>query len=307
MNKHTLSNFYTIFLINLPFLLLKVKVLVAQLFLILCAPMDCSWSGSSVHGILQERSRSELPFPPLGDLLVPGIEPGSSALQADCLPSEPSRKPKYFMFQSLVINSWSKSLFQKYCHMIRNGSEEINRENESWDESQIPNPYLLVPYHPPLSFSAYLIIFSPLSCCLPSSIIYLPCLFWPRWEPEDLILSTEWADRMMEGWGCCRVVVKHASRDDQCTQEYCWKVRLRTIAREISIPDSSSIGQGSATSRPRTSTSCQISGGFRLEISANKCNVLESSRNHLPKLGLCKKLSSVKPVPGAKKWGTASG
>ena len=128
MNKHTLSNFYTIFLINLPFLLLKVKVLVAQLFLILCDPMDCSWSGSSVHGILQERSRSELPFPPLGDLLDPGIKPGSSALQADCLPSEPSRKPKYFMFQSLVINSWSKSLFQKYCHMIRNGSEEINRE-----------------------------------------------------------------------------------------------------------------------------------------------------------------------------------
>ena len=101
--------------------------------------------------------------------------------------------------------------------------------------------------------------------------------------------------------------MKHASRDDQCTQEYCWKVRLRTIAREISIPDSSSIGQGSATSRPRTSTSCQISGGFRLEISANKCNVLESSRNHLPKLGLYKKLSSMKPVPGAKKWGTASG
>ena len=167
------------------------------------------------------------PFPPLGDLLDQGIEPGSPALQAVCLPSEPSGKPKYFMFQSLVINSWSKSLFQKYCHMIRNGSEEINRENESWDESQIPYSYLLVPYHPPLSFSAYLIIFSLLSFCLPS-IIYLPCWFWPIWEPEDLILSTEWADQMMEEWGCCRVAVKCASRGDQCTQEailpyvYCW-------------------------------------------------------------------------------------
>ena len=76
MNKHTLSNFYTIFLINLPFLLLKVKVLVAQLFLILCDPMDCSWSGSSVHGILQERSRSELPFPPLGIFWTQGSNLG---------------------------------------------------------------------------------------------------------------------------------------------------------------------------------------------------------------------------------------
>ena len=82
--------------------------------------------------------------------------------------------------------------------------------------------------------------------------------------------------------------------------------KVHVIAREISIPDSSSIGQGSPTSRPRTSTSCQISGGI-LEISANKCNVLEPSQNHLPNLGLCEKWSSVKPVPGAKKWGTASG
>ena len=47
--------------------------------------MDHSLSGSSVHGILQARYRSELPFPPLGDLLDPGIEPGSPALQADLI------------------------------------------------------------------------------------------------------------------------------------------------------------------------------------------------------------------------------
>ena len=33
------------------------------------------------------------------------------------------------------------------------------------------------------------------------------------------VLSTEWADQMMEEWGCCRVAVKRASRGDQCTQE----------------------------------------------------------------------------------------
>ena len=33
----------------------KVKVLVTQLCLTLCNPMDCSLTGSSVHGILQAR------------------------------------------------------------------------------------------------------------------------------------------------------------------------------------------------------------------------------------------------------------
>ena len=34
-----------------------------------------------------------LPFPSPGDLPKPGMEPGSSALQADFLPSEKPRKP----------------------------------------------------------------------------------------------------------------------------------------------------------------------------------------------------------------------
>ena len=36
---------------------------------------------------------SVLPFHPLGYLPDPGIEPGSPALQADALPSEPPGKP----------------------------------------------------------------------------------------------------------------------------------------------------------------------------------------------------------------------
>ena len=39
---------------------------------------------------------SELPFPSLGDLPDPGIEPGSPALQPDTLPSESSGKPPHF-------------------------------------------------------------------------------------------------------------------------------------------------------------------------------------------------------------------
>ena len=40
---------------HLSMVLMKVKLLAAQLCLILCDPMDCSLLGSSVHGISQAR------------------------------------------------------------------------------------------------------------------------------------------------------------------------------------------------------------------------------------------------------------
>ena len=62
----------------------RLSVSVTQSCPTLCNPMDCSSPGSSVHGILQAR-RLECPDP--------GIEPGTPALQADSLPSEPPGKP----------------------------------------------------------------------------------------------------------------------------------------------------------------------------------------------------------------------
>ena len=44
-------------------------------------PMDYSLPSSSVHGVLQAKYWSGLPFPPPGDLSHPGIEPGSPTLQ----------------------------------------------------------------------------------------------------------------------------------------------------------------------------------------------------------------------------------
>jgi len=40
-------------------------------------------------GFPRQEYRSGLPFPSPGDLLNPGIEPGSPTFQADSLPSEP--------------------------------------------------------------------------------------------------------------------------------------------------------------------------------------------------------------------------
>ena len=55
--------------------------------------MDYSPPGSSVHGILHAKILERVPFPSPGDLPEPGIKPGSPALQAVSLPSEPPGKP----------------------------------------------------------------------------------------------------------------------------------------------------------------------------------------------------------------------
>ena len=54
--------------------------------------MDYSLSGCSVYGILQARILEWVPVPSRGNLPDPVIEPGSPALQADSLPSEPPGK-----------------------------------------------------------------------------------------------------------------------------------------------------------------------------------------------------------------------
>ena len=87
----------------------------SQSFPALCDPMDCSPPGSSLHGIFRawilewvaisfSRGSSQprheywsgLPFPSPGDLPDPRIKPGSPALWADALPSEPPGKPCHF-------------------------------------------------------------------------------------------------------------------------------------------------------------------------------------------------------------------
>ena len=67
--------------------------LIAQLCPTLWEPMDSSPPCSSIHGILQARNWSWLPFPSPGDLPNSGIKPRSPTLQVDSLPSEPPGKP----------------------------------------------------------------------------------------------------------------------------------------------------------------------------------------------------------------------
>ena len=72
---------------------MKAKVLVAPSWLTLCDLMDCSPPGFSVHRILQARILEWVGTSFSRDLLDPGIESESPALQADSLLSEPPGKP----------------------------------------------------------------------------------------------------------------------------------------------------------------------------------------------------------------------
>ena len=67
--------------------------------------MDYSLPGFSVHRILQTKEYwSGKPFPSSGDLPNPEIEPGSPALQADSLSSEPPGKPPTYPASFLHVH-----------------------------------------------------------------------------------------------------------------------------------------------------------------------------------------------------------
>ena len=63
--------------------------LVTKLCLTLAIPQTVAHQASLFMGFPRQEYWSGLPFPSAGDLPHPGIEPRSTALQADSLPIEP--------------------------------------------------------------------------------------------------------------------------------------------------------------------------------------------------------------------------
>ena len=63
---------------------------------------------------------SGLPFPSLGDLLKPGIEPRSPTLQANSLPSEPPGKLSYPIAGQLILLSNLSICFFKIILLLLN-------------------------------------------------------------------------------------------------------------------------------------------------------------------------------------------
>ena len=89
------------------FIFVTVTVKITQQCPTLSNPVDCSSSGSSVHGILQEKLLEWIAFPFSRDLPNSGIKPGFPALQADSLPSEPPVKP-------IAIRDWSEKILLQF-------------------------------------------------------------------------------------------------------------------------------------------------------------------------------------------------
>ena len=85
--------------------ILKVKVKSLSPVQLYAIPWTVAHQASPSIGFYRQESWSGLPFPSAGDLPNPGIKPGSPALQADTLTSEPPGKPKN-------IEVGSNSLFQ---------------------------------------------------------------------------------------------------------------------------------------------------------------------------------------------------
>ena len=94
--------------------------LVAQSCPTLCDPMDCSPLCSSVHGILQAIILNGLPLASPWDHPDPRIEPGSPALQAASLPSEPPGKP-LFSSKGLSILSFILTVDSPLCPLSQEG------------------------------------------------------------------------------------------------------------------------------------------------------------------------------------------
>ena len=83
------------------------SVLVSQLCLTLCDPMDCSPPGSSVHGIPQARKLEWVAMPFSWDLFDPRIEPMSPmspALQADPYLWSQQGRPYICIYVYVYIN-----------------------------------------------------------------------------------------------------------------------------------------------------------------------------------------------------------
>ena len=80
--------------------MVKVKLLsCVRLFV---TPWTVAYQAPPSMGFSRQECWSGLPFPSPGDLPNPGIEPGSPALQADALLSEPPGKPNFFFFYAIT-------------------------------------------------------------------------------------------------------------------------------------------------------------------------------------------------------------
>ena len=108
-----------------------------------------SHQAPTVHGILQVRILEWVAFPSPGDFPKWGVKPGSPALQADSLPSEPPGKPLKAFIQFSSVQSLSRVwLFATLWIAARQDSLSITNSQSSLKlisiESVMPSSHLIL-------------------------------------------------------------------------------------------------------------------------------------------------------------------
>ena len=90
-------------------------------------PWTVAYQASQSVEFSRQEYWSGLPFPSPGNRPNPGIEPGSSTLQADTLPPEPPGKPKFIKYKPYFLGETTfdilnkreiKVIFQAYLYSL---------------------------------------------------------------------------------------------------------------------------------------------------------------------------------------------
>ena len=152
-----------------------------------CNPMDCSPPDSSVHGILQSRIWSGLPFPSLGDLPDTGLEPMFPALQADsCLAGRffinwaTREAPK--CIQILPFDNYSKNLLWFFCYYKKLKIEYHFKKVHSVLHANI-NTYIYI-YTGINGIYLYMLLTESSIWGINAGHCPLPCQISVYWSPE---------------------------------------------------------------------------------------------------------------------------
>ena len=99
------------------FSMVKVKVKSLSRVQLFATPWTAAYQAPPSMGFSRQECWSGLPFPSPGGLPNPGIEPGSPALQADALPSEPPAWYLMYIKCSVNVNCpWHDQYYQRSYH-----------------------------------------------------------------------------------------------------------------------------------------------------------------------------------------------
>ena len=102
--------FLGMILVTASFTMLKVKVKSVSPVWLFATPWTVAYQAPPSMGFSRQEYWSGLPFPSPGDLPYPGIEPGSPALQADALTSEPPGKTPVYNDGRLRVLHWNSNI-----------------------------------------------------------------------------------------------------------------------------------------------------------------------------------------------------